>query len=148
MRVMSPVTVASHALSLPQPEATMGLASYYTYGLPTFTVIVIALYLLFTGKRLLCSSFATGFAETWLRRLWGSFQCWPVPRRDEPLCVGLDRNRIVHRPQCPRSRMVRWLVVGVAERKLTLALKGDIRYWCFDSWRWCASPPDTDQELD
>ena len=27
----------------------MGLVSYYTYGLPTFTVIVIALYLLFTG---------------------------------------------------------------------------------------------------
>jgi V-type H+-transporting ATPase proteolipid subunit len=25
------------------------LASYYTYGLPTFLVIVIALYLLFTG---------------------------------------------------------------------------------------------------
>ena len=64
MRVMSPVTVASHVLSLPRPEATMGLASYYTYGLPTFTVIAIALYLLFTGKWLLLSSFVTGFAET------------------------------------------------------------------------------------
>lgn len=32
----------------------MGLySSYYAYGLPTFTVIVIALYLLFTGKNLL-----------------------------------------------------------------------------------------------
>jgi len=42
-----------HALSpFPQPEATMGLASYYTYGLPTFTVVVIALYLLFTGNPL------------------------------------------------------------------------------------------------
>lgn len=29
----------------------MGLASYYTYGLPTFTVVVIALYLLFTGNK-------------------------------------------------------------------------------------------------
>jgi len=29
---------------------SMGLASYYTYGLPTFTVVVIALYLLFTGS--------------------------------------------------------------------------------------------------
>jgi V-type H+-transporting ATPase proteolipid subunit len=28
----------------------MGLVSYYAYGLPTFAVIVIALYLLFTGK--------------------------------------------------------------------------------------------------
>jgi len=28
----------------------MGLASYYTYGLPTFTVVVIALYLLFTDS--------------------------------------------------------------------------------------------------
>ena len=27
----------------------MGLLSYYTYGLPTFLAIVIALYLLFTG---------------------------------------------------------------------------------------------------
>ena len=45
--------VASRALSLPQPETTMGLASYYTYGLPTFAVVVIALYLLFTGKRVL-----------------------------------------------------------------------------------------------
>ena len=44
--------VASRALSLPQPE-TMGLVSYYTYGLPTFAVVVIALYLLFTGKRAL-----------------------------------------------------------------------------------------------
>lgn len=50
MTGMSQVTVASRALSLPPPDATMGLVSYYTYGLPTFTVIVIALYLLFTGK--------------------------------------------------------------------------------------------------
>lgn len=35
----------------------MGLASYYTYGLPTFTVVVIALYLLFTGNGLLHSGF-------------------------------------------------------------------------------------------
>ena len=34
---------------LQRSDSTMGLASYYTYGLPTFTVIVIALYLLFTG---------------------------------------------------------------------------------------------------
>lgn len=27
----------------------MGYGSYYTYGLPTFLIIVIALYLLFTG---------------------------------------------------------------------------------------------------
>ena len=53
---------------LPQQEATMGLASYYTYGLPTFTVIVIALYLLFTGNGPLCSSFVTAFAEIWRRR--------------------------------------------------------------------------------
>ena len=44
------VTVASRVSPLLQPQTTMGLASYYTYGLPTFTVIVIALYLLFTGK--------------------------------------------------------------------------------------------------
>lgn len=49
MRETSHVTGASRVLSLPQPDATMGLVSYYTYGLPTFTVIVIALYLLFTG---------------------------------------------------------------------------------------------------
>ena len=30
----------------------MGYLSYYTYGLPTFTVIVVALYLLFTGMSL------------------------------------------------------------------------------------------------
>ena len=29
--------------------AAMGLISYYSYGLPTFTVLVVALYLLFTG---------------------------------------------------------------------------------------------------
>jgi len=56
MRGMSPVTAASHVLSLPQPEATMGLASYYIYGLPTFAVVVIALYLLFTGKWSLVSA--------------------------------------------------------------------------------------------
>jgi V-type H+-transporting ATPase proteolipid subunit len=28
----------------------MGIVSYYAYGLPTFLVIVIALYLLFTGQ--------------------------------------------------------------------------------------------------
>lgn len=28
----------------------MGLYSYYTYGLPSFLVVVIALYLLFTGE--------------------------------------------------------------------------------------------------
>lgn len=28
----------------------MGIVSYYVYGLPTFLVIVIALYLLFTGQ--------------------------------------------------------------------------------------------------
>lgn len=27
----------------------MGYATYYSYGLPTFLVIVVALYLLFTG---------------------------------------------------------------------------------------------------
>ena len=41
----------------------MGLASYYTYGLPTFTVVAIALYLLFTGEWFLCLSFATDFAD-------------------------------------------------------------------------------------
>ena len=44
------VTIVSRALSLPYSEATMGLTSYYAYGLPTFAVVVIALYLLFTGK--------------------------------------------------------------------------------------------------
>ncbi|CAK5265438.1 unnamed protein product, partial [Mycena citricolor] len=35
----------------PRPVSTMGLlASYYSYGLPTFLVICIALYLLFTGS--------------------------------------------------------------------------------------------------
>lgn len=28
----------------------MGLYSYYTYGLPSFLVVIIALYLLFTGR--------------------------------------------------------------------------------------------------
>ena len=52
MRRTSPVTVASRTLEapLPRPDAAMGLVSYYTYGLPTFAVIVIALYLLFTGE--------------------------------------------------------------------------------------------------
>lgn len=41
----SPQTTSSS-----QPASTMGLVSYYSYGIPTFVVIVIALYLLFTGK--------------------------------------------------------------------------------------------------
>lgn len=37
----------------------MGYLSYYTYGLPTFIVIVIALYLLFTGMSLHNAHLAT-----------------------------------------------------------------------------------------
>ena len=40
--------------------SNMGLASYYTYGLPSFIVVVIALYLLFTG---MCPTFRRG---TWI----------------------------------------------------------------------------------
>ena len=126
----------------------MGLGSYYTYGLPTFTVIVIALYLLFTGKWSLRFNFMVGFAETRRCRLGRSFQRRSVPRGDESLCVGLDRNRIVHRSQRPRRGVVRSFVVGKVERTLTLILKGNLRYWCFDSRWWCTSTPDTDQELD
>ena len=36
-------------------DSDMGLIAYYTYGLPSFLVVVIALYLLFTGKNM-CSS--------------------------------------------------------------------------------------------
>lgn len=44
--------------------------------------------------------------------------------------------------------MVRPLVVGVVERRLTLTVKGNLRYWFFNSrWR-CESTPDTDQEFD
>ena len=46
----------------------MGLASYYTYGLPTFTVIVIALYLLFTGNGPLHLGFVPSFTEVRRRR--------------------------------------------------------------------------------
>ena len=67
MSGMSPVTVASRALS-PSTDTTMGLAYYYIYGLPSFTVVVIALYLLFTGKRLHSAS-VVGFAQIWRRRL-------------------------------------------------------------------------------
>ena len=56
MERTSLVTIVSRALSLPHPEATMGLTSYYAYGLPTFVVVVIALYLLFTGKLSLSAS--------------------------------------------------------------------------------------------
>jgi hypothetical protein len=73
----SPVTVVSRALS--PSTATMGLTSYYAYGLPTFTVVVIALYLLFTGKRSLRFRLVTGFAKTRRCRFGGSFQCRPVP---------------------------------------------------------------------
>ena len=41
----------------------MGLVSYYMYGLPTFIVIVIALYLLFTGKCSPSLRFAAGFTD-------------------------------------------------------------------------------------
>jgi len=62
--------------------------------------------------------------------------------------VGLDRNWVVHRSQCSWCRVVRGLSVGMSERKLTLAMKGNLRYWLFDSRWWCASTPDTDQEPD
>jgi len=126
----------------------MGLASYYTYGLPTFTVIVIALYLLFTGNVPLYLGLVTTFAEVRKCRLGRSIQCWPVPRRDESLCVGLDRNRTVHRSQCSWCRMVRGLFVGMSEWKLTPCVKGDLHYWLLDSRWWCTSTPDTDQKLD
>ena len=138
-----------HALSpFPQPEATMGLASYYTYGLPTFTVVVIALYLLFTGNVALHFSFVATFAEIRRCRLGRSIQRWPVSRRDESLCVGLDWNWVVHWSQCSWCRMVHGLFAGMSERKLMLAAKGNLRYWLFDSRWWCTSTPDTDQEPD
>lgn len=93
----------------------MGLAAYYTYGLPTFTVVVIALYLLFTGNGPLHFSFAPSLTEVRRRRFGRSIQCRPVPRRDESLCVGLDRNWIVHRHECSRCRMVHGLSIGVFE---------------------------------
>jgi F0F1-type ATP synthase membrane subunit c/vacuolar-type H+-ATPase subunit K len=46
--------------------------------------------------------------------------------------------------------VVRRLAVGIAALKLTLLFisKGNLCHWLFDPWWWCASTPDTDQELD
>lgn len=80
---------------------------YYALGLPTFIVVVIALYLLFTGVQIRCSSFLAAHLSCVSRRFWGGIQRRPVPRRVKSILVGVDRHRSLHRIKRPRGRMVR-----------------------------------------
>jgi len=85
---------------------TMGLRYYYTYGLPSFLIIIVALYLLFTGQffRLPCS--ITTLTPPIPNRFRRSLQRRPLPRRDKSLLVGCDWHRTVHRVERARCRMV------------------------------------------
>jgi hypothetical protein len=81
---------------------------YYALGLPTFIVVVIALYLLFTGVQIRRSSFLAAHDLSCVsRRFWGGIQRRPVPRRVKSILVGVDRHRSLHRIKRPRGRMVR-----------------------------------------
>ena len=98
----------------------MGLySSYYAYGLPTFFAIVVALYLLFTGES---ASMQPNLASTThivgLNRFWGGVQRWPVPRGDEPVCLGIDGDRIVYRAERVGGRVVRVYCIARAMTSL------------------------------
>ena len=79
----------------------MGYATYYALGLPTFIVVIIALYLLFTGM-CCCRLVLLGFGADANTRLAGSGEAFNVGRFLEEsspyawaatgigLCIGLS----------------------------------------------------------
>lgn len=81
----------------------MGLySSYYAFGLPTFVVVIIALYLLFTGASQLhawpdfLSNCLLLAPPSWHVRVRRGFQRWSLPGRIQPICMGGDRNWPLH----------------------------------------------------
>lgn len=95
--------------------------AYYAVGFPTFLVVLVTLYLLFTGKSLLfccarlfvlVSRVRTG-RNHWIMlilcknyRIGRGFQCWPLPRGDKSIYMGFNGYWIVHWVECIRSGLV------------------------------------------
>lgn len=93
-------------------------STYYSYGLPSFLTIVIALYLLFTGNSSSQISAAQRFLKYCRCRFWRSLQCRPVLGRIKSLCVGRHGNWFVHWAKCLGCWLVR--VVWKLFRRLTI----------------------------
>jgi hypothetical protein len=128
----------------------MGLASYYAYGLPTFTVVVIALYLLFTGN------WSRGHDPVTATKIRSR-----KVRVKPSMLAGSSKKRVLMRGRRPESACASASAFSVQDGaricdlsqghprgKLTLVPKGNLRHWFFDSWWWCEGTPDTDKELD
>ena len=99
----------------------MGLySSYYSYGLPSFLVVVIALYLLFTGMPSQAPRIAT-YAELnhVTYRLRWSIQCWSVLGRDKSIRMGFNWNWSLHWSECVGRGMVRSMSVKPCTSLLT-----------------------------
>lgn len=95
---------------------------YYAVGFPTFLVVLVTLYLLFTGTSLLVRSaclFVLVSAQVqagwkyWIMlmpckncRIGRGFQCWPLPWGDKSIYMGFDGYWIVHWVECIRSGLV------------------------------------------
>lgn len=96
--------------------------TYYAVGFPTFLVVLVTLYLLFTGTSLLVRSaclFVLVSAQVqagwkyWIMlmpckncRIGRGFQCWPLPWGDKSIYMGFDGYWIVHWVECIRSGLV------------------------------------------
>lgn len=135
----------------------MGLFNYYAFGLPSFVVLVIALYLLFTGtSHITRSRFGVGLKvrcdACCYVRLWRSIQCRKVLGGVKSLCVGEHWYRVVYWVQCSGSRVVRSSIsmsyaMGLKGR-LGLDMQGYLRDGSFNSWWRCEGASDTYEELD
>lgn len=84
-------------------------SSYYTYGLPIFLAVVVALYLLFTGayaESTVTNAANLGNGLAWVNRFRRSVQCWSILGGDESVCLGVAGNWLVYRTERAGSRMV------------------------------------------
>lgn len=135
----------------------MGLFNYYAFGLPSFIVLVIALYLLFTGTSYSTRSpFGVGLkvrcdARCYVR-LWRSIQCRKVLGGVKSLCVGEHWYRVVYWVQCAWCRMVRPVICMTCvlrlKGRLGTDLQGYLRDGSFNPWWRCEGTSDTYEELD